>query len=92
MQITDRPLYEFELDCIIKSLGDLREQSNYLKRLKEIKELTNEVANLVSNDICAKILELIQLEYERGFFEGEAYRAEKEKFLRNKNNYEEPTY
>jgi hypothetical protein len=63
--IEDRPLSEFELDCIVEAQMRLKDDKLYL-------DLKNKVLE-ANKDMSKEMLDIMMLNYEYGFFNGEKF-------------------
>jgi hypothetical protein len=83
--IEDRPLSEFELDCVIASQMMLKQDEAYKKILSLKEEALMKAITNVTKDSFEAIKALESLSYEIGFWNGEAFGLAKFEKLQGRN-------
>ncbi len=75
--IEDRPLSEFELDCIVEAQKRLREDKIYMHLFEDV--------NKANENLTKEQQSIIMLNYQYGFFNGEMFALVKMEKLRDKS-------
>lgn len=77
--IEDRPVTEFELDCIVQAAIRVRKYRAYLELLKQAQAKKQEAKeNIRELELPRLIEEIYSLAHELGFFEGEMFNIVKQ--------------